>query len=622
MKKLNILSAFVATLMAFGVSAQTDMGLSSNETVLGFVPGNAYDDNGGVFAEGNETFTGDIGVLLTPADLSLYKGCKVVGMRVAAHTTLGRVPCFLRTIEGGTLSEVKNQRQRIYDGWNRVDFNGDQYEIKGTEMLFFGYTYTETPELRTQAGDVGILAMKADAASANAFVLYDSGNFYSISEGALCVQLIIDASSLPEFNMMAGFIDTGFKYKEAGEQIEVFTNFKNVGKAPITSYELSATIDNGTPVTETVTLEEPLAVGGTATYSVFVNAPAAIGSHALTIAVTSLNGQAAPVHDGISSTQTFAVYKESYPRQKLWMDVFTDQANPYAGTFMPLLEEFQSMPDAANVIVASHYAAKNPLACQGSEWWYDLYAFDCPVFTSNRALFPGEGNVAYSISDYVLTLPFIIPSLLCDMTYQDTLTPSFATMDINGSYDKDTRKLTVTVSGDLLPEARAIMGDVALTAMLIEDKVSSRQQYFAEENGVYSPKTSLLYTHDNVVRAYLSDAKGTSIDATGDKYTQTFEYELPASYKPENLEVAVYMARKGDTATPATLADYDIVQANSVRVAESFSGVDEIMADDAAADTDAAPEYYNLQGQRLPAVPATGLYLERRGTRTLKRLAR
>ena len=55
------------------------------------------------------------------------------------------------------------------------------------------------------------------------------------------------------------------------------------------------------------------------------------------------------------------------------------------------------------------------------------------------------------------------------------------------------------------------------------------------------------------------------------------------------------------------------------RLTDTSSGVSDITADGGA---DAPAEYYNLQGMRISAPTAPGVYLERRGTRTLKRIQR
>ena len=65
--------------------------------------------------------------------------------------------------------------------------------------------------------------------------------------------------------------------------------------------------------------------------------------------------------------------------------------------------------------------------------------------------------------------------ILSDMLMQDFESPSFASVDLKLTYDPATRKVGIKATGDMLPEAKAIYGDVALTLMITEDQVKSRQ---------------------------------------------------------------------------------------------------------------------------------------------------
>ena len=609
MKRIKMLAAALACL-ALGVQAQSDMGLSGNERVIGYTVTNDYDDDGALFGTPG---TYEVGALMTAKSLSYYKGCKIVGMRLAATADLGRQQLFLKSIANGTMTTVKSQKQRIYSGWNRLDFNGAQVEITGEEDMFFGLEYVETEELGNLAK--GALAIVSSVTDSYAFLVNQNGNFMSANVGALAVQLIIDASNLPDNNLALGFVDTGFKYKEAGEDIEVFTSVTNIGKQPVTNYTMSVAIDGGAPVISTITPDEPVQEGGSTQTSTFVKAPNAIGAHSVDIAITAINGEAAPDHAGVNASGKFAVYKSVKPRQKLWMDVFTHQGQAYAGLFNDLLDEFRAMnlsdgtPVQDAVVVAKHHAVNTNLSCPESAGWWNLYSWDCPVFTSNRAPYPGEPYIAYSINDYALQLPFIIPALFQDIVEQDLLTPAFADINISGTFDKATRKLTVTVSGEVLSEAKAIMGQVGLTVILLEDNVKGTQVTVKTDGESATVQTLFGYNHNDVVRAYLSDAYGTEIDASGSTYTKTFEYTVPANWKEDDLKIGAFMSKVANAnIRESDLTDYDIVQANSVKVADAFSGIKDIVIDNA----DGPDTYYDLRGVAVDADNLTpGLYIKR-----------
>ena len=110
-------------------------GLSSTQRVLGYTLTDDIDIYGAGFGQAG-TYT--VGAALGAEVLKLYAGCRVVGIRIAAAMNLGRQRTFMYDVSNNFTLLVE-QKQRLYDGWNNVFFNGDGYVINGTETLFFGH---------------------------------------------------------------------------------------------------------------------------------------------------------------------------------------------------------------------------------------------------------------------------------------------------------------------------------------------------------------------------------------------------------------------------------------------------------------------------------------------------
>ena len=235
MKKTLLLIMCVLT--ALGVSAQGK--LAANQRLVGYTVNDDIDIKGAMVGQAG---TYPIGAVLTPQVLSAYKGCRIVGIRLASAVDLGRTRIFLDGVTDNKLTELHAQRQRIYEGWNEVMFNGDGIEITGDRSLFYGFDYVETQEMiDNEKGGICSVGTDTD----NAFVLYLGGRLNTVSQvGQLCVQLIVDVSNLPADNMVLGFFDTGFKYKRKGEPVEIFTQLTNVGRDDISSYRMACQFDN------------------------------------------------------------------------------------------------------------------------------------------------------------------------------------------------------------------------------------------------------------------------------------------------------------------------------------------------------------------------------------------
>ena len=175
---LTIILLAVAAMSATAQPLRVE-GLSSNQRVLGYTLTDDIDVRGAAFGEAD---TYAIGAALPPSVLASYAGCKIVGIRIAAALNLGRTRCFVYNFTGATFEPVFEQKQRIYEDWNNVFFNGDGYEIKGDETLFFGFDYVETQAM-VDAEEGGICSVGEE--TDGAFYLYgDYGQgegLYSIS---------------------------------------------------------------------------------------------------------------------------------------------------------------------------------------------------------------------------------------------------------------------------------------------------------------------------------------------------------------------------------------------------------------------------------------------------------
>ena len=449
MKIRHMLLTVLVSVLSLTAQAQ---GLSENQRLLGYIQTDSITVSGGAFGAAG-TYT--IGAMLTPQKLAAYAGCRVVGIRLAAAVNLGRSRNFVYQVEGNNLTPVIEQNQRLYEGWNNVFFNGEGYVIKGNETLFYGFDYNETAEM-VAADEGGLCGYGEDTDGG----FYAYGNFgqgmglYSLSNlGCLCVQLIVDVSSLPAHDIDITWFDAGFKYKKPGEKIDAMINFSNVGRNSIDSYRLGYQLDDMEPVCETQT--QSLVSGKMSMWQFSTKLPTDIanGMHTLKVFVDQIEGEAL---DSRSKNDTlrvsFAVYRNSYDREKVFMEIYTDQNSAYA----PFLNDAVKLltKNSNNLTVVNVHRPGTPLAVSSAAYLHGLYAYTLPSFTFNRSYFPGEAYVAYDMNDYLPVIPAEMSAgILGDMLMQDAATPSFATVNLQMSYDAATRSLHVKSTGDMLAEA-------------------------------------------------------------------------------------------------------------------------------------------------------------------------
>lgn len=598
MKLRHILLTAFAAVMSLTSLAQ---GLSENQRLLGYIMTDSITVSGGAFGTAG---TYPVGAVMTPQTLSSYAGCKIVGIRMAAALDLGRTNTFVYQVNN-KLDTLCIQKQRVYAGWNNIFFNNGGYEIKGDETLFFGFDYVETPEMIT-ADQGGLCGFGDDMEGA----LYAYGNFgqglnlYSLSGlGRLCVQLIVDVSSLPLYDLDITWFDTGFKYKEPGENIDAMINFSNVGRKAVGRYQLCYQLDDNDPVVSNLT--DSLRTGVQADWKFSLKLPndIATGLHTLKVFVGQVEGEALPERSKYDmKAVTFAVYRNSLSREKAYLEVYTDQTSaitPYLNDMVKLVADNSSALVTVNV-----HKPNTPLALISAAYLHDLYAYTHPAFSINRSFFPGEEHIAYDMNDYLPSVGAeFCAGILSDMLLQDFDTPSFASVVLDLTYNPATRKLGIKATGDMLPEAKAIYGDVALTLMITEDQVKNTQAVYNEV--LKRITNNANYMHNDVLRAYVTSPLGDAITSTNNEYETNYEFTLDEGWDPANIKVVGLLTKKVDAVTEANLLDMDIINANSAEL-RVIAGIETIQPTVAAKHTG----YYTLDGRRVEAKNLkSGLYI-------------
>ena len=599
MKIHHILFASLISILSLTAQAQ---GLSENQRLLGYIQTDSITVSGGAFGTAG-TYT--IGAMLAPRQLAAYAGCRIVGIRLASALNLGRTRNFIYKVEGNNLTPAIEQNQRLYSGWNNIFFNGDGYEIQGNETLFYGFDYTETAEM--VAAEEGALCGYGEDTDGGFYAYGDFGQgtgLYPLSNlGCLYIQLIVDVSSLPAHDIDITWFDAGFKYKRPGERIDAMINFSNVGRNSIKNYRLGYQIDNMDPVHESQ--EQSLVSGKMSSWQFSTTLPTDIanGMHTLKVFVDQIEGEplaARSKNDTLSTT--FAIYRHSYERTKTFMEIYTDQNSAY----VPFLNEaVKLLTKSSNQIVVSNvYGPSSALALPSAAYLHNLYAYTLPSFTFNRSYFPGEAYVAYDMNDYLPAISAeMSANILGDMLMQDATTPSFATIDLHLEYDATTRSLHVKANGDILPEAQAIYGDLALTLMLTEDGVKSSQREYNSMTGRIT--TNKSYLHDHVLRSYLTSPIGDLVPSIDNQYEMNFDTTLDANWNADNITVVALLTKKVDAVTDDNVLDMDIINTNSVTVSDATGIVSQPSNIRPSSTT-----IYMLDGRPVNGTPKSGIYIK------------
>lgn len=595
----------ISLLWCLAMNGQTPEGLGEMQRVIGHTVTDDIDVSGAAFMEPG---TYSLGALLSPAMLENYKGCKVVGVRMAAARDLGRSRVFLYEETPSGLTELHAQNQRLYEGWNNIFFNGNGIDISADNGLFFGFDYTETPEM--VADEEGGICGVGNTATGG-FMLIIGGHLYDVTGvGNLCVQLIVDVTNLPARNLAFTMVDGGFKYKPAGESLEVFAMVQNTGRERVDSYRIGARFgEDGSPMY--FDEEQTLLPGASDTWQHLfpIDNHSTLERRDLTLWFESVNGEVLPEELRKPITLSRNWYGDSMTRTKAYLEVYTDQENVAGSLFDEVLEGL-SDDDRNKVVITRVPAPGNPLEAPGCETLHGLYAYTLPSFTMNRAYFPGEAHTAFDINDYFGILPpEFLSTIISDIIYQDYLSPTFANVRLESDYDAATRKVSVRAFGETLDGIRNIVPDIGVTLMLTESEVSGKQAYL---NNAGIPKYYNSYAFDDLLRGYMTDPEGDEVElvSPGNQSAKaTFELRreltLPEGWDPMQMSVTALVHDVKDPTTRQT-GDCDILDCIRVPLmggsgVRTFGGHRE----------EGSVKYYDLQGRELQEKPSHGIYLTR-----------
>lgn len=566
-------------------------GLGEMQRGVGQVSGDKITEkNAAIGKEG----TYKLAAILTADDLKPYVGCEVVGIRFALGMDMQRSSIFLSTISGNEISDPVILQTTRYPsaGWNNVFFNsGKKYTITENDDLLFGFEYTETASM--VANDEGAICINGDNTSGNGFYIYGnlgSGEgWYSSETGNVCVQLIVDISNMPAYDIAYTTFTAGHKYKTATEGVDFLCSFSNAGRENIETADFSFLIDNE-PVEQYHCVNTKGEDFITIDHRVDFAESLSVGEHNFTIVLEKINGNDVDIVRTVG--ENFVVFDGTLGRQKHYVEQYMSQKSTYSQYTDKIMSEIS---ENSKVCLVNMYNADGTLAVPEAAKYISRYAYDFPCFTVDRSYFPGEKYVAYDVNYYAQMVPDIMVGVIEQIVAEQDLYPAFATVEITPEYDAASRSLNIEVTGDLIEEAKALMGNNAvLTVMLTENNVTAAQ-IITDKTG--RNKTNTSYVHNHVLRKFVSDADGDAIDLSGNTYKKNYSITLPANINAENVEIVAIVSRGVDE-DAFSINNYDVTNCNSVELKSYVSGIET-----PNVQTIKRPQNltYNLHGQRVNA---------------------
>jgi hypothetical protein len=132
---------------------------------------------------------------------------------------------------------------------------------------------------------------------------------------------------------------------------------------------------------------------------------------------------------------------------------------------------------------------------------------------------------------------------------------SYADVNIDGTYNDETREVSVDVSGMFKADISEQLG---LSVWIIEDGIITYEQAGA---------TGRAFEHHGMTRAVLTDTYGDSIKTstnTGDTYAATYQYTLPNDFEERNISVIAFVNYINDDINERSILNAKQFELNSL----------------------------------------------------------
>ena len=471
------------------------------------------------------------GASLLPVDKLLDAGYYIVGIRVYVGAEIETGNVFV----GKDYKNPDLEKSFTYKkgGWQYVLFD-EPYDFQGDTYIGF-----------TASGTTDFLACESGKSSKTEMINIDG--YWDLASNQLgryvfAIQAIVaggDYSKEKQYDVLLERTPMVKHAKEGGD-VTFSCELRNAGVVAAENVTVKCTLGGET---KTVNVSEKLMNG----QSVVVNfeglkAPSVEN----VLEFVTVEFEADYANDGFSSNNkskaTLNVYtSESVERNSILVEQFTGQDCPNCpGGAEGMKNAIKGLEDPSKVIWVAHHT-----------YYVDQFSLDesADIAEALNANFAPACDIDRMVVEYMPGAADLIwhPGYAVTSLLKELIkTPGLATIELNRTYNADTRELTVEVKGNSLM-------DVAYLTVIVKQSGMLARQSGANGN----------YEHNNAPRAFLSKSTGDKLELENGNYTATYTYTIPEKVGSfecvlEDMEVVAFV--HGNISDSASRLVYNAMQ--------------------------------------------------------------
>lgn len=611
----NLLSILLLTMLSLTAGAQTSIGYSNGTIGRDYV----------MRVGGGEVQA--MAMRLSHEKLQTLVGKHITAVEAVygSRNTTGNKATVFVTTDLNNVFDSKAATQPIATAETSIPTNSatkwaatqlpSAYTITGEEPELYIGTYM------TIASTYQALSSDKSADNAGTSFALKDGKWIDIDGlgfGSLNIRAVIGETLNTTDAVLKTFSING--YYKAGDSFDFSAEVFNFGQQNITSFDVSAVVDGGTPV---VTHHEGLSIAPQKTYTIALPKFEIEGDGKVSVDVTISNINGANDTDVADNSVLGSVY--FYPKnmeRALLVEEFTGQLCPNCPSGQTALHNYLAKAPEKYVQVNHHSGYQPDIYTMADDyeytWFYNnggqTYA---PAAMVNRTVGPGLTVAVYD--------PRTTSALNGTFLYCMKQQP-YVSLDLKTDYNEATRELTVKFN--IYCHNDLPLGNNVLNLILVQDGLVALQ---AASSGY-----DYNYVHNAVSRgSLLGNAWGGILPATlvpGTNYEHELKYTLPektysdyygasnvnnASYNiatdPSKMYVVGYVGHYNATSVDDNVI-YNAIRADigkSTTQQAWTDGIEQLPVDMGA---NAVTRVYDMQGRLVDAesqnLPA-GLYIIR-----------
>lgn len=441
-------------------------------------------------------------------------------------------------------------------GWNEV-YLDTPFKITDSDSIYIGWRclsqWGGAPIIYDQAGPLKYGAFFGVGEEDESYQEWGE----NVGNGALYLEAMMYTKNVPEYNVqLMNFYAQ--PYSKVGENMNISAYIVNEGPKTIDNMKMVCQIGNNEPID--IALEN---LGITSGRYISTNLRVPITASQNTVEKITLKAVLEGDYDESDNdveSQT-RIYENSVPR-KVLIEEFTSQDCTSCLTAVYELDKaIEGSED--NAVIVSHHSGSfaDDFSVETSYnllWFFNsLGASYNPAIMTDRYYISGVAEIAPVYASGLLTA-----SLFNELV----MNPCFLTLNIQGRYDIEARKLYLNVSGE---QVEKLLGEnIVLNVWLVEDGIEGYQK----TNG----STLDDYMHNNVMRFSLTNEdEGIPLDLSDGTFSQDLEFVIPetltaidAGYNkteritavtPDNMRIVAFVSNY-DKSDPMNCEVYNTTQ--------------------------------------------------------------